>query len=489
MSNIMPIDIKTEIPGPNARKWLERYEKHAAESTYCYPFVWDVTKHASGPYCSDPDGNIFLDFYGHVASAPLGYNHPKILIDCGVPFDPIKIAGHDTYIAVGSDPETCEPLSIYPYAEDFRTATHLQEKLIEITQEFGFDRVFLVNSGAEAVENAIKISQYKKYTELKEKLASDDLEDMFRQLGIRPDATIEDLYEDYPLFGIACTGAFHGRTLNALTHNKSKKVQKEGFPTIRWVRHVPYPTVSSNMELNEIVDSRDLTTLIKSNDLARIVFEERKIPKDLLAYVITEPVLGEGGYIIPSKEKMQELYNLARHNNALFISDEIQTGLGRTGKMWAIEHFGIKPDVIASAKALRLGAVISKKENFPDRPGVLSSTWSGGEIAVAIGYKTIEIIQEEKLVENAMNMGSYLVNEFDKYRHDSLVTEVRQIGLMIGFDFVDKETRNYVVESCFKNGLLTLGCGERTLRMLPPLNVTTKDIDEAMKVFGRIVKP
>ena len=127
----MQIRIKTKPPGPKAKEWLEHYHRHAAPSTYAYPFVWDITKEASGSYCTDPDGNVFLDMYGHVGAAPLGYNHKAILKDCGVPFDPIKIAGHDTYIAVGDFRGKRKLALKHRAAHDFRTATDLQHKLIE----------------------------------------------------------------------------------------------------------------------------------------------------------------------------------------------------------------------------------------------------------------------------------------------------------------------------------------------------------------------
>jgi 4-aminobutyrate aminotransferase len=482
------IDIKTEIPGPNSQKWVDAYMKHAAPSTYAYPFVWDVTGWAEGPFCTDPDGNVFMDFYGHVGAAPLGYNHPRILADCGVPFDPIKTAEHDTFLSVGRDPRGPRQLPLRGNrARDFRTATDLQEMLVKLTARFRMDTVFLVNSGGEAVSNAVKISLHRKFMEVKARIGEELFAEMCHQLGIRKSDLFSGVYADYPLFGLAARGAFHGRTLDVLTLTNSKKVHKEGFPTIRWVRHVD--VVDSVLNPEDIVCETDLKTLILNKRLSRVVYEEGRIPGGLLAYVIVEPIQGEGGYRVPRTENVKALLELAHRHHALFISDEVQAGIGRSGRWWAIEHHGVAPDVIAAAKGLRVGAVISRANNFPAEPGVISSTWTGGDIAIAVGYKTLQIIEEEGLVHHAADAGQYLMGKLRslKERHP-LIEDVRGHGLMVGIELSDSDSRDRVVNGCFERGLLLLGCGDRTVRMLPPLDVRPGEMDMAVAVFEQALK-
>ncbi len=482
------ITLKGEVPGPNAEKWVEAYMKHASPSTYVYPFVWDVSAWAEGPFCTDPDGNVFLDFYGHVGAAPLGYNHPRILADCGVPFDPVKTAGHDTFLAVGKEPHGSRKLNLKSApALDFRTAADLQDMLVKLTSRFRMDMVFLVNSGAEAVSNSIKISIHKKFREVRARIGEELFSKMCQQLGIGVSDVFEgSIYSDYPFFGLAAVGAFHGRTLDVLTLTNSKPVHKEGFPAIRWVKHVDI--VDSDLDLTEIVSEADLKTLILNERLAKVVYEQGRIPAELLAYIIVEPIQGEGGYRVPRTENIKALSDFANGHNALLISDEVQAGIGRTGRWWGIEHHGIVPDVIVTAKGLRVGAVISRSNNFPNEPGVISSTWAGGDIATAVGCKTLQIIEEEGLVRHAEEAGEYLMSRLRdlKQRHH-LILDVRGHGLMVGIELQDTESRNDVVDFCFRNGLLMLGCGRSTIRMLPPLDVKPREMDMALKVFGEAI--
>lgn len=220
------IAIPTSPPGPAAQRWLKAYHDGAAPSTYLYPFVWDVSRWANGPFCSDPDGNIFLDFYTHVASAPLGYNHPRIIDECGVAFDPIKTADHDSYLAVGADPDQPAALTLPAAASRFATAAHLQRKLLSFSSRFGLDTTFFVNSGAEAVENGIKIALHRKWREVSQRWSARLLEDLCRQLYIPHQSHLRDTYANYPLFGIAMYGAFHGRILGALSLTNSRATQR-----------------------------------------------------------------------------------------------------------------------------------------------------------------------------------------------------------------------------------------------------------------------
>ncbi len=403
-----------------SEKYAEYEKKHGAKTTRVYPFVWNYSKEAKGPFCKDIDGNIFLDFNSHVASSPLGYNHPKIkkaLNKINIS-DPTKIAGQDFY-ATG----------------DFPGPAELQEKILETTEKFGMNKVFLVNSGAEAVENAIKIS--------------------YNHSGTR---------------GICFNGSFHGRTLGALSLTTSKPKYRKTFPNIPGIKQTPFCTCG------ETHNGECECGAIK--ELEKTVEETED-----LSYIITEPIQGEGGYRIPSKEFMKNLGELTKETNIKLISDEIQAGLGRTGKFWAIEHYEIEPDVITAAKGLRVGATISKEEIFPKEKARISSTWGGGDILSSFtSIKTLQVIEEEKLVENASEKGKYILKKLDKINHPD-IQEVRGKGLMDAVEFKKKEKRDKFVEKSFKNGLIILGCGEKTARLLPPLDVTKREINIALEII------
>ncbi|MFQ5693559.1 MAG: aminotransferase class III-fold pyridoxal phosphate-dependent enzyme [Nitrospinota bacterium] len=482
------IRLSTEPPGPAARRWIDHHLRFAAPSTYLYPFVWDVTAPAEGPFCTDPDGNLFLDFYGHVGAAPLGYNHPEILRDCGVPFDPVKAADHDTYLAAGPDPRRPAALPAPPASParggpaGFLTPGHLQERLAGTVRPFGHDRVFLVNSGAEANENAFKIAVYRKHREVRSNLGEGGYRDLCRQLGIRPDPYLDGLYEDYPFFGLAAHGGFHGRTLGVLSATHSRASLKEGFPALRWIRHFPFNAPRREMEA--LLARESLAFLLREERLARTVFQERKIPRELLAFLILEPVQGEGGYVFPEGNFPAEAAGFARAHGALFIADEVQTGVGRTGRWWACERLGVVPDLLTAAKALRVGAVTGRREVFPRESGVLSSTWAGGAVASAVGARTLGVIEEEDLLGNAARTGTVLLRGLEDLasRHPA-VTGVRALGLLAAVDLECGEARDALVRAAFRRGLLILGCGDRTIRLLPPLNVREREIKMGLRVL------
>ncbi len=498
MSNVMEtkrferdeaaIRVSPPLPGPLAARWVEFYMKYAPPSTYIYPFVWDVSQPAQGPFCTDPDGNLFMDFYVHVTAAPLGYNHPEVLRRTGVPFDPIKTADHDTYLAAGPDPQVpCALTSPSEGASLFTVPAHLQERLLEISAPFDFGKVFLVNSGAEANCNAIKIACHWKYRGLRNRLGDKLWGELCHQLGIRPDGFIEGLYEDYPLFGIAFEGAFHGRTLGVLSLTKSKRQHKEGFPSIRWVRHLPYGQLP--LPLAGLIESAELRSLIEGRRLASTVFSEGRVPRELLAYIIVEPIQGEGGFIFPEATFLKAIESFARETGTLLICDEVQTGLGRTGHWWASEAFGIRPDIITSAKALRVGAVIGREEVFPEESGVISSTWGGGAMSCAVGAATIDIISSERLLDNARTQGEHLKERLS-YLADRCpaVTEVRGLGLMLSLELSSTKLRDRLVKSLFQRGLLTIGCGAKAIRFLPPLDVRKREVDLALEVLEGALK-
>ena len=422
------------MPGEKARAWAERHREHAATSTYVYDFVWDLTGEAEGPFCTDVDGNVLMDFTSHVGAAPLGYNNPKVM-DRLREFDlvdPLKIAGQDFY----SSGEGVGDGAGIPGPDG------LMRRLTELTDHYGMDTVFLSNSGAEAVENAIKISY--DHTEGK--------------------------------YAITFEGAFHGRTLGALSLNRSKEIYRREFPEIASVHDVPFCRDGSctpeSCECGFFAGG--------SSQLRRMLHPGRGyVDADDVAYLVVEPVQGEGGYHVPSDAFMDEIAALVEEHDLTLVADEIQSGMGRTGEWWGADHYAIEPDVIASAKALRVGATVAREEVFPDEPARLSSTWGAGDIiASAQGALTIDAIEDHDLLDNAVVRGqqySELLADADPEG----VEEIRGLGLMLGVEFETKALRDAVQEAALARGFLTLGCGYKTLRLLPPLDVTEREIDLA----------
>ncbi|WP_247000347.1 aminotransferase class III-fold pyridoxal phosphate-dependent enzyme [Halosolutus gelatinilyticus] len=417
------------IPGERAKRWVDYHHEFAAPSTYVYEFVWDAQADAIGPFCTDVDGNVLMDFTSHVAAAPLGYNNPAVRdrLDAFDLVDPLKIAGQDFYVSGGGPPE--DP--------DFPGPTQLMDRLIAMTDHYDMDRVFLSNSGAEAVENAIKIC--------------------YASGGHR---------------AVTFDGAFHGRTLGALSLNRSKAVHRTGYPEVPGVVSVPYPASDEAYETRWRTDGPGGNVLADKLDPDRGI-----IDPDELAFVILEPIQGEGGYRAAHPEFARDLEAIRDRYSVKIIADEIQSGLGRTGELWAVDHLDLTPDVITSAKGLRVGATVSRSDVFPERTGRLSSTWGAGDLIAAMqGVLTIDAIHEENLLENVRERGEQLravVEERDR----EAVVDVRGRGLMVAVEFDTKARREAVVEAAFERGLLTLGCGYKTLRLLPPLDVTEREID------------
>jgi len=421
------------IPGERATRWVDHHHETAAPSTYVFGFVWDHSEPAAGPFCTDVDGNVLLDFTSHVAAAPLGYNNPKVM-DRLREFDlvdPLKIAGQDFYVSGGRGDDALPG------------PTELMDRLVDISGEYGMDTVFLSNSGAEAVENAIKIAYD---------------------------------HSDGGQYGITFDGAFHGRTLGTLSLNRSKAVHRRHYPELPSIHDVPFCT------------NRGCTAATcgcgflseRGSRLREMVDPDRGyLDPDEVAFIILEPVQGEGGYRIPSQAFGDELAAVAEEYDITLIADEIQSGLGRTGKMWGSDHYSFEPDVISAAKALRIGATVAREEVFPDEPSRLSSTWGAGDILASIqGALTIDAIQEHDLLSNATRRGRQCVELLaDAFADRECVVDIRGLGLMLAVEFDTPDRRDAIQTAAFKRGLLTLGCGRKTLRLLPPLDVTEREIE------------
>ncbi len=396
--------------GKKSLSIVKKIHKLAYNSTFVYPLV---IKSGQGCYLEDVDGKRYLDFTSNIASCPLGYNHPELnesikrYGNIGVH----KIAGQDFY---------CEE------------HWELAEKLLSISNSNS--KVFFVNSGAEAVENAIKLA--------------------YRLNG--------------PLPGISCINAFHGRTLGALTFTFSKNVQKVNFPELP-VKRIKFCISDDDPQIDSI---KEIATEYK------------------VSFILIELIQGEGGVNVASKKFVSNLHKTSIKYGIPLIIDEVQTGLGRTGKWWTYQHYGIKPAIVTIAKALQLGAVVFDKKFEPSKPGVLSSTWGGGSrIDMAIGRKTIDIIYKEKLLEKVNKSGTFLKKCLKDLEHkDTKIREVRGLGLMIGVEFHKKDIRNKIIKKLFKNKLLVLPSGEKTIRILPPLIITDAEISKGMAIFEKVLK-
>jgi 4-aminobutyrate aminotransferase len=397
----------TKIPGPRSARIVEEFKKIVYDSTFTYPLV---IKTGRGCVIEDIDRIEFLDFTSNIGSCPLGYSHPEILevikkyssVEKGIH----KIAGQDFY---------CE--------EHFDIA----RKLLSISKNNC--KVFFINSGAEAVENAIKIA--------------------YRKMG--------------PLPGVSCNKDFHGRTLGALSFTMSKEVQKSNFPELP-VKRIKFCTIDSDLQISQL----------------ELLLKEHRI-----AFILTEIIQGEGGLNVASKLFIQNMRKLANEYGVPLIFDEVQSGMGRTGKWWAYQHYGVEPDIMTVAKALQVGATIYDKKYEPNESGVLSSTWGGGSrIDMAIGSKIIEIIIKNKLLLNSHKIGEILVKNFVDHVGINGLIDVRGIGLMIGLEFDTRITRDTVVKSLFRKRLLVLPAGIKSIRIMPPLIINEEGAAKGISLIN-----
>ena len=426
---------KSSLPGPNARALIERDVKVISPSyPRSYPFVMD---HGKGSEVWDVDGNRFLDFMGGIAVVSTGYSHPKV----------VK--------AIQEQAEKFIHISSDFYHENW---IKLAEKLDEIAP-FKEDALsFMTNSGTEAVETAIKLARY--HT---------------RRTNF-----------------IGFTGAFHGRTMGAVTFTASKAKYHGGFyPLMNGVTHAPFPNpYRPVLERRKGEDYGEATVrYIEEEILGQIM-----PPKDV-AGILVESIQGEGGYLVPPDGFFPALRQLCDKYGILLIVDEVQSGMGRTGKWWAIEHFGVEPDMLTSAKGIAsgmpLGACIARKSVMNWEVGTHGNTYGGNPISCAASLATIDLIENEYLA-NAAEVGAYAMEALEeiKARHPS-IGEVRGKGLMIGVEFVkDRETKEpakdhteRIVDLGFERGLLMLSCGKSVIRIAPPLSKSTSEMDEGLRLF------
>jgi len=427
---------KYNVPGPKARAILARDKKHTSPSyPRDYPFVMD---HGKGAECWDVDGNRYIDFAAGIAVLSTGHAHPEIVRTIQ--------QQAEKFVHISSD-----------YYHEKMVA--LGEKINEIAPIREDVGIFYANSGTESVEAAIKLARY---------------------------ATGRARF-------IGFLGGFHGRSMGSLSFTASRFTQQERFfPTMPGVWHVPFPdpyrplfiTPPGNDEGDAVVDYIENVLFAKT------------LPPDEVAAVLVEPIQGEGGYIVPPPHFFPRLRELCDRHGILLILDEVQSGVGRTGKWWAIQHWNIEPDIVCIAKGIAsgvpLGLMVARQRIIRTWPaGSHGNTYGGNPIACAAALKTIELV-ENGLMENAARMGEYILDALCEMqaRHPS-VGNVRGKGLMIGIELVrDKKTkepfrelRNALVRGCFERGLLTMGCGASTVRFMPPLMLPRNLADEALEIF------
>ena len=434
--------IKVSPPGPKSRRWTEYHMAHSPESIYFHNLVWDRSKPAIGPFCTDPDGNVILDFSSHGAAFPLGYNNPE-LIEIAMKtarINPDRY-GAEIVAAWGDDPEEI----------DIPTPSHLVHKLISLTKQHALDAVYLSNSGSEAVDNAMKLCYAYR-----------------RNMGI----------------GFCFQGAFHGRTLGATSLTRSRRAQRAWYPHLPEIIELPFCHCSGDCQCGwKVFTIHHKGTM---NRLAQLTDPEIGIvDPEQVAYIILEPLQGEGGYHIPAQGFLQEVAETAKTYQIPLIVDEIQSGLGRTGRWFAFEHFGIKPDVIVLGKTLCIGATVSRMEMFPEEQGRFGGTWGGTNVtATATGYHIIEIIERDNLMENATRIGAHLLDGLRSLaKKYPVIYNPRGLGLMVAMSLEGTGLPSRLVEEAFGRGLLIFSCGFDSIRFIPPLDVTIREADLALEIL------
>jgi 4-aminobutyrate aminotransferase len=428
-------------PGPKARELVRKDEKFISPSYgRFYPLVVESGK---GCIVKDVDGNEYIDFNSGLVCMGVGHNHPKV---------------------VAAIKNQCDRFLHYSNTDFYyREVVDLAEKLVQITPGGPEKKVYFGNSGAEAVEAAVKLAKWHSR----------------RQLFI------------------GFTGAFHGRTIGALSFTASKPTQKRYFfPLMPGVTHVPYaycyrcPFKLTYPECHywcvDFIDEYVLQKYVPPEDTAAILFES---------------IQGEGGYVVPPPEYFQRMKKLADKYGLLLIDDEVQSGMGRTGKWFAIEHWGVEPDIVCTAKALAsglpLGATIAKAKIMDWVPGSHASTFGGNPLSCVAASAVIDIVKEEKLLENATKQGSYILKRLAELKEQSeIVGDVRGKGLMIGMEIVeDKESKKpapqkvtEIMMRSWKRGINVITCGASTIRIAPPIIITRDLVDSALDIIEDVTK-
>jgi len=432
--------IKTALPGPKASGLIRVDQTYVSPSyTRIYPLVVEKAK---GLWVQDVDGNTFLDFTAGIAVCATGHCHPKVV-------ESIKDQAERLLHMSGTD--------FY-----YMSQIALAEKLSALIPGEGNKKVYFGNSGAEAVEAAFKLARWH---------------------------TRRDL-------NIAFFGAFHGRTMGALSLTASKSIQKKHYyPVVPGITHIPY-AYCYRCPYNLVYPDCHLECV---RWVEETLFRTTMSPEEVAA-IFVEPIQGEGGYIVPPPDFHQELYRIAKKYGILYVADEVQSGMGRTGKMFAMEHFGVTPDIMALAKGiasgLPLGAMIARADIMDWEAGSHASTFGGNPLSCQAALATIQLLEEE-LMANAALQGEKLMQGLGELQNTyACMGDVRGKGLMVGVELVkDRENkeratewRDAIIKRSFLKGLLLLGCGENTIRFCPGLTVSAKEIDTCLSIWEEVIR-
>ncbi len=429
----------TALPGPKAQAIIAR-DKAVISPSYTrgYPFV---IARGEGAMVEDVDGNRFLDLNAGIAVVATGHCHPHVVNAIREQAGKlIHMSGTDFY---------------------YENMVEFAEKLAALAGPGDPRRVYFGNSGTEAIEAALKMARYH---------------------------TGRDKF-------VAFLGGFHGRTMGALSLTGSKAVQKQGFaPLLGGVTHIPYAYCyrcaygkqagTCNVECVKILEETLFKTILPAQEVAAI---------------FVEPVQGEGGYIVPPRKFFDELQAVARRHGILLVCDEVQSGMGRTGKMFAHQHFGVDADIIALAKGIAsgmpLGATVAKAQYMQWTPGAHASTFGGNPVSVAAAIATVELLEKE-LLDNSTTVGAYMKTRMDDWPSKfPIVGDVRGLGLMLGIEIVKDqatkerapELRDAIVDTAYRRGLLVLGAGQNTIRLSPPLVLSRDQADFALTTIEEIL--
>ena len=434
--------INTELPGPKGREIIAADAQYVNPS-YPRPDYKLVAEKGYGMWIEDVDGNIFLDCNAGVAVCSTGHCHPEIvkaISDQAATL--IHMCGTDFY---------------------YRHMPALGKKLDEIVPISGGTKTHFANSGAEAVETALKLAMH---------------------------------HTGRQKF-ISFFGSFHGRTLGALSLTSSKPAQRKGFMRQALdVIHVPYPNKIRNPFAG--VTDEESASKATINWIENVLFKTTTPPEEV-AGIVVEVVQGEGGYIPAPKNFIKELRRICDEHGIVLIADEVQSGMGRTGKMFAIDHYGVEPDVMCMAKGigsgLPIGVTVARADIMDWTKGAHASTFGGNPVCIASALKTIELLQNS-LVENSREMGDYLKTGLNKLMEKyECIGDVRGLGLMLGVEFVkdkasmtpDPELRDRIEMACYNSGLIILGCGANSIRWSPALIISRENIDVALEIFDQAI--
>ncbi len=433
--------IRVTPPGPKARALLKRDAEVMSDSLVrFYPLV---VESGEGSIVRDVDGNEYIDFNAGIACLNVGHSHPKVV-------DAIK--------------KQADKFLHYSITDFYyENIVSLGEKLQSITPGNFRKKIFFSNSGAESIETAIKLTRW---------------------------------HTRRPLF-LAFIGAFHGRLMGSLSLTASKPSQKKYFsPLMPGVTHVPYPYCYRCPFKLEYSDC-DYWCV----EFIEKWILERSVPAQDTAAIFFEPIQGEGGYVVPPPDYFQRLKKLADKHEILLVDDEIQAGMGRTGKWSAIEHWNIEPDVTCMAKSLAaglpIGATIAREDIMDWEGGSHTSTFGGNPVSAAAANAAIDAIKDEKLMENATRLGAHMMSRLKEWQTKyEIVGDVRGKGLMIGIEIVkDKTSKNpgneeskEIMHKTWRRGVAVITCGQSTIRIAPPLTITTELVDSALEILEGAIK-